>query len=44
MEGKISVQSPLAQGLLGKKLKQTVDVVLPNGTRTFKILKVVRSA
>jgi transcription elongation factor GreA len=44
MEGKISVQSPLAQGLLGKKVKQTVDVVLPNGTRTFKILKIARTA
>jgi transcription elongation factor GreA len=44
MEGKISVQSPLAQGLLGKKVAQSADVLLPNGTRTFKILKVVRSA
>jgi transcription elongation factor GreA len=42
MEGKISVQSPLAQGLLGKKVKQTAEVVLPNGVRTFKILKVAR--
>ena len=42
-EGKISVQSPLAQGLLGKKVKQTADVVLPNGTRTFKILKITRT-
>ena len=44
MEGKISVQSPLAQGLLGKKVQQTAEVVLPNGTRTFKILKVTRTA
>ena len=43
-EGKISVQSPLAQGLLGKKVQQTAEVVLPNGTRTFKILKVARTA
>ena len=43
-EGKISVQSPLAQGLLGRKTKETVDVPLPNGPRTFKILKVARSA
>ena len=41
-EGKISVQSPLAQGLLGKKVKQTADVQLPNGVRSFKILKVAR--
>ena len=43
MEGRISVQSPLAQGLLGKKVNQTAVVVLPNGTRTFKILKVTRA-
>jgi len=42
MEGKISVQSPLAQGLLGKKVKQTVEVALPAGPRQFKILKVAR--
>ncbi len=42
MEGKISVQSPLAQGLLGKKVGQTVEVTLPNAVRTFKILKVSR--
>jgi transcription elongation factor GreA len=41
-EGKISVQSPLAQGLLGKKVKQTVEVALPAGLRQFKILKVAR--
>ncbi len=42
-EGRISVQSPLAQGLLGKKVKTTVDVTLPNAVRTFKILKVARA-
>ena len=44
MEGKISVQSPLGSGLLGRKSKETVEVQLPNGTRSFKILKVVRSS
>ncbi|HEX4047668.1 MAG TPA: transcription elongation factor GreA [Elusimicrobiota bacterium] len=43
MQGRISVQSPLAQGLLGKKVKQSADVTLPNGIRTFKILKVTRA-
>ena len=43
MAGKISVQSPLAQGLLGKKTKTTVEVTLPNAVRTFKILKVART-
>ncbi len=41
-EGKISVQSPLAQGLLGKKVGQDVEVQLPAGVRRFKIRKVSR--
>ncbi|MBI4062041.1 MAG: transcription elongation factor GreA [Elusimicrobia bacterium] len=43
-EGRISVQSPLGAGLLGRKSKETVEIQLPNGPRTFKILKVSRSA
>ncbi|PIR18456.1 MAG: transcription elongation factor GreA [Elusimicrobia bacterium CG11_big_fil_rev_8_21_14_0_20_64_6] len=42
-EGKISVQSPLGSGLLGRKSKETVEIQLPNGPRTFKILKVTRT-
>ncbi|MEQ1919206.1 MAG: GreA/GreB family elongation factor, partial [Elusimicrobiota bacterium] len=42
-EGKISVQSPLGSGLLGRKSKETVEIALPNGPRTFKILKVART-
>jgi len=38
-EGKISVYSPLAQGLLGKKVGEQVQVELPAGIRVFKILK-----
>jgi transcription elongation factor GreA len=38
-EGKISVYSPLAQGLLGKKVGETVMIELPAGPRQFKILK-----
>jgi transcription elongation factor GreA len=37
-EGKISVYSPLAQGLLGKKVGETVTVDLPAGPRQFKVL------
>ena len=37
-EGKISVYSPLAQGLLGKKVGETAVVELPAGPRQFKIL------
>src|SRR5579883_1103942 len=38
-EGKISVFAPIAQGLLGKKQGETVEVQLPAGPRNFKILK-----
>jgi transcription elongation factor GreA len=38
-EGKISVYSPLAQGLLGKKQGEKVCVELPAGPREFKIVK-----
>lgn len=41
--GKISVQSPLGQGLLGRKSKETVEIQLPAGPRSFKILKVART-
>jgi len=37
--GKISVDSPLAQGLLGHKVGEEVTVDLPAGSKTFKILK-----
>lgn len=38
--GKLSVHSPLAQGLLGHKIGETVTVSLPTGKRQFKILKI----
>ncbi|GHT42470.1 transcription elongation factor GreA [Endomicrobiia bacterium] len=37
---KISVQSPLVQGLLGHKAGETVEVELPVGKAKFKILKI----
>ncbi len=37
--GKISVDSPLAQGLLGHKVGEKVTVNLPAGPVTFKVLK-----
>lgn len=40
--GKISVKSPIAQGLLGKKVGDQVDVKVPNGTITFEILDISR--
>jgi transcription elongation factor GreA len=38
--GKISVNSPLAEGLLGAKVGETVKVTLPNGIKNFKILSI----
>lgn len=38
-EGKVSVFAPIAQGLLGKKVGEKVEVQLPAGPRTFQILK-----
>ena len=37
--GKISVYAPLAQGILGRKVGEEVQVQLPAGPRRFKILK-----
>ncbi|MDR3256193.1 MAG: transcription elongation factor GreA [Endomicrobium sp.] len=39
---KISVQSPLVQGLLGHKAGETCEVELPAGKTKFKILKIAR--
>ena len=39
-ERKISVQSPMAQGLLGHKKDDVVKVQLPGGEMEFKILKI----
>jgi transcription elongation factor GreA len=38
--GKISVSSPLAQGLLGSKSGKSVKVSLPSGEKNLTILKV----
>lgn len=40
LAGKISVHAPIAQGLLGHKVDQTVEVALPGGKTKFKILKI----
>lgn len=40
MAGKISVHSPIAQGLLGAKVNAEVVVDLPGGKSKFKILKI----
>ena len=38
--GKINVASPLAQGLMGSKVGQKVEIDVPAGTMKFEILKV----
>lgn len=39
-EGKILVTSPLAQGLLSKKVGDKVEVPVPKGTMSFEILEI----
>lgn len=39
-EGKISVDSPIARGLLGKKVKDKANVLVPAGKITFEIIEI----
>lgn len=43
-QGKISVQSPIGKGLLGKEEGDEVDIEVPAGKVTFKILDISRGA
>jgi len=38
--GKMSVDSPIARGLLGKKVGDVVNVLVPNGMMDFEILNI----
>ena len=40
MAGKILVTSPLAQGLLGRKVGEKVEIEVPAGTTRFEILAI----
>ena len=40
LEGKIATTTPLAKGLMGKKVGDTAEVVVPAGKMTFKILEI----
>ena len=42
-ENKISIQSPLANGLLGHGVGETVEIPLPAGTFKYEILKIQRT-
>lgn len=41
-EGKISVSSPIAKGLLGKRVGETAEVTAPVGLLQFEIIKIER--
>lgn len=40
--GKISVNSPIGKGLLGKKVGDTAEITVPNGAIKFEILEISR--
>jgi len=40
--GKISVDSPIGKGLLGKEVGDTAEISVPNGTMIFEILEITR--
>lgn len=40
--GKISVNSPIAKGLLGKSVGDSVDIQVPAGKMTFEIVEIIR--
>ena len=37
---KISASSPIGKGLIGKEVGDIADIVVPNGTIKFEILKI----
>lgn len=41
-EGKLSVDSPIAKGLLGKSVGDQVDITVPAGTIPFEIVEIAR--
>lgn len=40
--GKISVQSPIGKGLLGKQVGEFAEILLPNGKAEFEVLEISR--
>jgi len=41
-QGKISVDSPIGKGLLGKKVGEIAEIQVPNGVMKFEILEITR--
>jgi transcription elongation factor GreA len=40
--GKISVTSPIAQGLLGKSVGDKVEIIVPSGVIPFEVIEIMR--
>jgi transcription elongation factor GreA len=40
--GKLSVKSPIGNGILGKKVGDLVDIAIPNGKLQLEILEISR--
>ncbi len=40
--GKISVESPIGKGLLGKQVGDSAEISVPNGTMEFEVLEIWR--
>jgi transcription elongation factor GreA len=40
--GKISVNSPIAKGLLGKSVGESVEIQVPAGKMSFEIIEISR--
>lgn len=38
--GKIAISTPIAQGLLGKKVGEVVDIKVPSGMMTFEVMEI----
>ena len=39
-EGKIAISTPIAQGLLGKKVGDIAEIRVPSGVMTFEIMEI----
>jgi transcription elongation factor GreA len=40
--GKLSINSPIGQGLLGKKVGEVAEIIVPAGKMYFEILEITR--
>ena len=40
MENKLSIESPIGKGLIGKMVGDVVEIKLPAGTQSFEVLEI----